>query len=138
MPYLLDSDIVIGHLAAWPAIEALLDRLQPDALSISAVTYMEVIDGILDDPDRVSVEERFNAMLASVPILPFSRREADLCARLRADLRRRGRRTRARSLDLMIAATAIVHGLTLVTRNRDDYGDLPGLTLVRAHGDSDA
>jgi predicted nucleic acid-binding protein len=30
----------------------------------------------------------------------------------------------------MIAATALEHNLTLVTRNRVDYQDIPGLTLA--------
>jgi predicted nucleic acid-binding protein len=34
-----------------------------------------------------------------------------------------------RSLDILIAATAIEHGLTLVTRNTRDHADIPGLTL---------
>ncbi|MBA2278726.1 MAG: type II toxin-antitoxin system VapC family toxin [Chloroflexia bacterium] len=138
MPDLLDSDIVIDYLQRQPAIRLQFRGFRHDGLSISAVTHMEVLDGILSNVDSVTASVDFDEFLMFVAVLPFSRREADLCARLRADLRRRGRRTRARYLDLMIAATAMTHGLTLVTRNRDDYGDLPGLTLVRAHGDGDA
>jgi predicted nucleic acid-binding protein len=46
----------------------------------------------------------------------------------------RGRRTRQRSLDLLIAATAITYHLTLVTRNRADYQDVADLTLYLAVG----
>jgi len=42
-------------------------------------------------------------------------------------LRRQGKRVNNRALDLLIAATAIEHDLTLVTRNLQDYGDIPGL-----------
>jgi len=39
-----------------------------------------------------------------------------------------GRRGRPRSTeDVLIAATCLVHGLTLVTHNRDDFEDIPGL-----------
>jgi len=51
------------------------------------------------------------------------------CARLRLDLKNRGKRVRSRALDLITAATALEHGLTLVTRNTVDYHDIPGLTL---------
>ena len=37
--------------------------------------------------------------------------------------------SRTRVLDRLIAATAIVHGLTLVTINGEDFGDIPGLSL---------
>jgi tRNA(fMet)-specific endonuclease VapC len=30
----------------------------------------------------------------------------------------------------MIASTALVHGLTLVTHNTQDYAHIPGLTVV--------
>lgn len=51
------------------------------------------------------------------------------CAGLREMLRKQGKRVNQRAFDLLIAATAIEHGLTLVTRNTDDYEDIPGLKL---------
>jgi len=36
---------------------------------------------------------------------------------------------RAPGLDLFIASTALVHGLTLVTHNTKDFAHVPGLTL---------
>ncbi len=38
----------------------------------------------------------------------------------------------ARSLDLIIAATALEYNLTLVTRNTEDYADVPDLKLYRS------
>jgi len=32
-------------------------------------------------------------------------------------------------LDLLIAATALEHELTIVTRNIEDFNDIPGLVL---------
>jgi len=32
-------------------------------------------------------------------------------------------------MDLLIASTALVHGLTLVTHNAQDFANVPGLTL---------
>ncbi|HZQ97841.1 MAG TPA: type II toxin-antitoxin system VapC family toxin [Chloroflexota bacterium] len=60
---------------------------------------------------------------------PCRRPVAERCARLRELLRRQGKQPRRRALDLTIAATAFQHGLTLVTRNTDDYEEVPGLTL---------
>lgn len=37
--------------------------------------------------------------------------------------------SRQRTIDRMIAATAIVHALTLITANGDDFRDIPGLQL---------
>lgn len=35
--------------------------------------------------------------------------------------------------DAVIAATAIVHDLTLITRNTDDFKNIPGLTVLNPH-----
>jgi len=35
--------------------------------------------------------------------------------------------------DAIIAATALVHGLPLLTRNTTDFSALPGLTLLNPH-----
>jgi len=64
-------------------------------------------------------------------VLPVSIEIAKRCARLRETLRRQGRRINNRAMDLIIAATALEHDLTLVTRITDDYRDIPGLMLHR-------
>lgn len=66
--------------------------------------------------------------------MPVTFEIARRCAEVRADLQRRGRSIRPRALDLLIAATAMEHGLTLVTRNVSDYGDVPGLRLLTPPG----
>jgi predicted nucleic acid-binding protein len=38
---------------------------------------------------------------------------------------------KSRALDLIIAATALEYGLTLVTKNTDDFKDIPDLTLYQ-------
>ena len=46
---------------------------------------------------------------------------------IRADLLDRG--LTVGGMDLLNAATAVVHNLTLVTHNVQDYANIPGLTL---------
>lgn len=129
MPYLVDSDWLIDHLAAVPEARRLLEGLAEEGIAVSAITYMEAYQGVLRSPDPARAEERWAAFASGIPVLAFSTAEARRCAELRELLRRTGRRVRARALDLLIAATALEHDLTLVTRNRDDYRDIPGLAL---------
>lgn len=130
MAYLLDSNLVIPYLADDPATVPLVERLAPQGIAINIITYLEVYQGTLRSPDPHLAQERFEHFLAVVPILPLSPAVARRCARLREELKGRGRRVRDRALDLVIAATALEHGYTLVTRNRKDYADIAGLTLV--------
>ena len=129
MAYLLDSDLLIDRLADRPAAVNLFRQLVPSGLAVSVITYMEVFQGAERDPDPASAEQRLDAFVATVRLLPITPEIARRCALLRRGLKGRGRRVNTRALDLLIAATALEHGLTLVTRNVDDYADIPNLSL---------
>ncbi|HET8631480.1 MAG TPA: type II toxin-antitoxin system VapC family toxin [Thermomicrobiales bacterium] len=132
MAYLIDTDIVLDHLAAHPDAVKLLDALADSGLFISIITYMEAYQSVLRSPHQPEAEEQFAAFVAVVPTPPFSEDVARRCAELREALRTAGKRVPSRALDLLIAATAVEHGLTLVTRNTDDYADIPGLLLYQS------
>ena len=129
MPYLVDTDWLIDHLAQAPAAEALLSELAGEGVAISIISYMEAYQGTLRSPNPAGAQARLQTLANTVPVLPLSIAVAQRCARLREWLRTRGRRVRPRALDLLIAATALEYQLTLVTRNVDDYRDIPGLEL---------
>jgi predicted nucleic acid-binding protein len=116
MPYLVDSNVVINHLADVPEASQLLNRLAADGIVISIITYMEAFQGVARSPQPEEAHDKFQAFTKSVLILPFSFGVAERCARLRETLRRQNRRVKFRPLDLIIAATALEYGLTLVTK----------------------
>lgn len=132
MPYLIDSDVVIDHLADVPTATTLLEQLASDGIAVSILTYMESYQGVLRSPHQTRARRKFEAFLETVPVLPFSVVGAKRCAQLRETLHREGKRVKARTLDLMTAAIAIEHHLTLVTRNMEDYNDIRGLKLYKA------
>jgi tRNA(fMet)-specific endonuclease VapC len=127
MAHLVDSDWVIDYLAGVPEALELLNRLADERIAISIVTYMEVYQGVERSEDPGDAEQKLAAFLENVPLLPISPAVSRRCASLRETLRRQGRRVNNRALDLLIAATAIEHNLTLVTRNVQDYADIPGI-----------
>lgn len=129
MPYLIDSDWLIDQLDGDQSAHALLSRLAPEGIAISIVTYMETFQGVLRSATPAEAERKFRAFIATLPVLPFSIEVAERCAHLRHILRSQNKRVNQRAFDLVNAATALEHGLTLVTRNRRDYDDLPGLSL---------
>jgi tRNA(fMet)-specific endonuclease VapC len=130
MAYLIDSDWVIDHLANVPEATELLEGLAGEGIAISIVTYMEVFQGLLRSPSVAEEEEpRFDTFVEGVPVIPLSLAVARRCARIRETLRRQRKRVNTRALDLIIAAAALEHDLTLVTRNLEDYDDIPELRL---------
>jgi predicted nucleic acid-binding protein len=129
MPYLVDSNVVIDHLAAVPEASQFLDRFAQDGIVMSIVTYMEAFQGVVRSEHLEEASEKFHVFADKVLILPFSFAVAERCARLRETLRSQNKRVKSRALDLIIAATALEYGLTLVTKNTDDFNDIPDLSL---------
>lgn len=130
MPHLLDTDILRYYLDDIPEAVAFVTALIPVGIAISIVTYMELYQGTLQTPEPDRAQERLALLLETVPTLSLSPAVARRCAHLREELKRTGKRVRQRALDLLIAATALEHRLTLVTRNRDDFADVPDLQTL--------
>jgi tRNA(fMet)-specific endonuclease VapC len=125
--YLLDTDAVADWLNNQPAATQLLSALEPDGLAISLITYGEVYDGIYYGRDPRSAERAFRRFLRGVTVFPLSRTIMRRFARLRGQLRRQG--LTIQDPDLLIAATALTHDLTLVTRNVRHFGRIPDLVI---------
>ena len=131
-PILSTATGSIDLLAGVPEAVQLLDRLAQDGIAISMITYMEAYQGVERSSHPEEAQSKLGALLNSVPVIPLTPAVAQRCARLRETLRKQGKRVNARSLDLIIAVTALECNLTLVTRNTEDYADIPGLKLFRS------
>ena len=109
--YILDTNILILHLRNRPDITNLLKQWrQSGKLYISTVVRTELITGM-----HPHEEERTLALLDSLVSLPVDSQTADLAGRLMYRYARRG--ITLGLPDTLIAATAIVHNLTLATSN---------------------
>lgn len=128
MKYLVDSDWVADWLAGRRQARDLLVRLAADGFAISLVTYGEIYEGIYFSRDPGAAERGFRNFLREVPVLPLNRTTMKRFARIRGELRRDG--TLLPDPDLLIAATALEHGLELATRNRAHFERIPDLLLV--------
>ena len=71
MMYLIDTDWVIDHLSDVEEAVQLLDELSEDGIAISAITYIEVYQGIDRSPNRGEALTKFEAFLEGVPVIPF-------------------------------------------------------------------
>lgn len=108
----------------------LTPRHLPEDPFISSVTAAELLVGWqLADPDHVVRRRAFvDAVFGLSVVLPFDLTAAEVYAAIAAKLRRDGQRIGDR--DLMIAATAIAHGHSLMTANVGEFSRVEGLTLV--------
>ena len=127
MSYLIDSDWVADFLAGRATAVQLLTPLASQGLAISLMTYAENYEGIYFGRDPVAAARTFRAFLRLVAVLPINRTIMRRFAQIRGELRQRGRLIG--DPDILIAATALHFGLTLVTRNRQHFGRIAGLPL---------
>jgi predicted nucleic acid-binding protein len=96
----------------------------PTATAVSAVSMGELALGIktAPTPEEASLRQsRYNTLKARYSALPFDQECADAFMSLVEAVLSTGRSPRPRRLDLMIAATAVVHHLPLFTVNAADF-----------------
>jgi predicted nucleic acid-binding protein len=123
---LLDTSVLIG---ATPIASGLV-------AAISAVSIAELHFGVLrarDDDQRAHRLQRLGLIEARYPEpLPIDDMVAREWGRLQAAVASRGGQPRRRAADLAIAATARVHGATLMTHNVKDFAIVDDLVEVVA------
>jgi len=116
----------------------LLDQLAADAdlpeePLITTVTLAELSVGplVTDDASERAVRlARLQVTEATFEPIPFDAPAARAFARVAVGLRGSGRRTRARSFDAIIAATALSRNLPIFTANPEDFTGIEGLDVV--------
>lgn len=126
MAYLLDTNIAI-HLR--DGDQAVADQIAAldGAVMMSIVTRVELEGGVYRDPAWAAVRRaRLDAIIAAIPAVAFDDAAAEAYGAIVAV----GGYSRRKLLDRMIAAQALVHRATLVTRNKADFSDIPGLRIL--------
>lgn len=128
MTYLLDTNACIRYLRD-PAsrVRRELAARPPADIRLCSVVLAELYPGALRSTHPVASRTAVDALVAPYISLPFDNTVADVRAQIRVHLERLGLLIGPH--DLMIAAIALVHGLTLVTHSTKEFSRVPGLTL---------
>jgi hypothetical protein len=135
MSYLLDTNVVSEPLKPRPAreVEEWFRTVAPESLHLSVLSLGEIRSGI----ERLGAGKRQARLVHWLDaeltawfgdrILVVDREIADRWGRLLASHKQ------IDPVDALLAATALVHNLTMVTRNIQDFA-VPGLELVNPWG----
>lgn len=127
---LCDTNLLIGK----PDLSVLGVPLDGVTLRTSAICYAELLEGeFTADPIRAAraVLEVAGAQANFGEALPFGTAEVQAYRAVCAATVRCGRTiTRRRRVDMMIAATALANGLTLATRNVEDFAAVEGIVPI--------
>ena len=132
MGFLIDTcawiDVERGALA--PADVATLTRNEPVFLSPVTIAELKFGAEVAKDP---SVRQKRLAALRRIrrkPLLALDGETGDIFGSLSATIKAAGGQHRYRVQDLWIASQAVQHAFGLLTRNRRDFEDIPGLDLT--------
>ncbi|HVL77740.1 MAG TPA: PIN domain-containing protein [Sphingomicrobium sp.] len=125
MKWQIDTNVAIHLRDGDEAIETRIARL-PTQPVLSSVTRVELEGGVYRDPALTLIlRPRVDLLLEELEELPFTASEAAVYGGI---VEQCGY-SRAKLVDRMIAATAIVASATLITLNPRDFRDIPGLAI---------
>lgn len=122
--YLIDSNAIIDYLsekiptAGLKFMDAVID-LGPN---VSVITKIE----ILGFPTQIEEEQLLKDFINEALIIPLSEPVVEQTILLRKSYK-------IKLPDAIIAATALVHELDLVTRNREDFSKISNLTVLNPY-----
>jgi tRNA(fMet)-specific endonuclease VapC len=131
--FVLDTDILTLYYHGNPTVGRRVDACPPTELAISVMTVDEQLAGWYSLTRQVHRPAEIARAYASLGeavvrlarwrILPYTEPAIARVAQLKS------LRLNVRLMDLRIAAIALENAATVVTRNRRDFGRIPGLSL---------
>ena len=141
--YLLDTNVVSEMMrpAPLPRVLEWVDEAAGAGIGIASVTAWEILNGLGQLPvsqRRDHFRQRFLHFLddlAQGRVFDLTFADAQTCARIMEDKRRQGESLDGHLPDAMIAATALNHRLTLMTRNEREFRNT-GVSLVNPWTDA--
>jgi predicted nucleic acid-binding protein len=125
MGYLLDTNVVINYLDAsipTPGMK-LLNNIVDDEAIISVITKMETLGFQFKSEAEQNIMETF---VSGSTILDLNNDIVNTTIAIRKN-------KKMKLPDAIIAATARVYGLTLVSRNMSDFKNIAGIICIDPH-----
>jgi len=133
--WVLDSNTISYYFRGDPQVVPRLQAMPPAQIGVPAIVEYELRYGLLRLAPEAATPRlaALATFLRPMQKLPFDSECAAHAARIRAELEAAG--TPIGPHDTLIAATALRHQATLVTRNVREFSRVPGLLWVNWHLD---
>jgi predicted nucleic acid-binding protein len=130
MAIILDTVVIIGgekgtfDLAAWVASRP------NEVFEVAAITIAELWHGVerATEPHKSKRRNYLEAVVGTLPIIPYTEQAAYEHARLWAGLQSLGKMIGA--YDLIVAATALERGSQVATFNKRHFSGVKGLQII--------
>jgi len=131
MGILIDSSVLVAAERGQLDLDALLTGRGDDEVAIAAITASELLHGVhrLKGAARARSEVLVERLLALLPVVDFDLHAAWVHATLGAEPGAKG--TPVGAHDLMIAATAVLMGYAIATRDLRTFPRIRGLRMLR-------
>ena len=130
---ILDSNTISYYFRGDSQVVPRLQALRPTDVGVPAIVEYELRYGLLRLPQEAAAPRlaALAQLLGPMQLLPFDSECASYAARIRVELEAAG--TPIGPHDTLIAATALRHQSTLVTRNVREFSRVPNLQWVNWH-----
>jgi len=130
MAIILDADVIISGEKGVFDLEGWLESRAEDQFEVAAITVAELWHGVerASAAHRASRQTYLEALVAVLPVIPYTEQTAYLHARIWANLKTSGKSIGP--YDLIVAATALERGSTLATFNKRHFSRVKGLQIV--------
>jgi len=126
--YLLDTDTIIYILKGNASVQKNLLFHINDPIKTSVITLMELYYGAYKSQKVTGNLAKIKTLEQSVEIITLGVASAEVFGMLKSQLEKTG--LRLDDFDLIIAACALAHNLTLVTNNEKHFQRIEGLKLA--------
>lgn len=130
--YALDTNTVLDYFRGRGAVAENLLAMPPSEVALPAIVAYEVWVGVLGSQNVRRRQTQYEQFLASVEVLAFDAAVGRRATELRHALERSGEGIGP--MDTLIAATALAHNATLVTRNVREFSRVQGLKITDWYG----
>jgi tRNA(fMet)-specific endonuclease VapC len=130
MAITLDADVVIQGERGSFDFNAWLTKHSNERFELAAITVAELWKGVEKATPRHRAKRLnyLSAIIAVIPIVPYTGQIAYEHARIWAYLEKRGKMIGP--YDLIVAATALERGNRIATFNRKHFDQVPGLHVI--------